>query len=66
MDWEGTYGVVVGDAVTTENVTVGRSVAMTLNSVFVKTALVAASTTNTMMATPVWTIARFMPSLPPG
>jgi hypothetical protein len=58
--------VAVGDELTTENVTVGRSVAMALKSAFVKNTLVVASRTNTTIAKLTWTTARFMPSLPPG
>jgi hypothetical protein len=59
-------GEALAEVLTTENVTVGRSVAMALKSAFVKITLVAASRTNTTMAKPVWTTTRFMPSLPPG
>jgi hypothetical protein len=58
--------VAVGEELTTENVTVGRSVAMALKSAFVKNTLLAASRTNKTIAKPAWTSARFMPSLPPG
>jgi hypothetical protein len=58
--------VVVGEGLTAENVTVGRSDAITLKSAFVRKKLAAASITNTTTPALAWTSARLMSSLPSG